>query len=342
VRFDNLRAYGKHIQSASPDHLMSVYLLISKNDHDLAGASKSLINSIFPDGKYSEMQVKPYSAENTQVQDILNELNTISIFAKKRIIIYKNIDRLNKDATATLESYFENPNPDVHFVLTAQSVNKGTKFYKKAEKQGVILDVPEEKAWQREKSVIRWLHEKINADGRQAEPRVVEVLVKQVGTEQNLLEQEIQKIYCYLGERTSITLQDVAAISSSVNVDSIWQLGESIFSFNLSEAMKCMKSNLEDGAPLLGLLRQLRSQYQTQLQICTILSTGLGKDEIVKHFRYLTGNILNKKIQEAQSYGLNRFKRGILQIDETELKIKSSAANLEFLAEMLIIKLATK
>lgn len=321
---------------------MPIYLLVSKNDHDLSEASQAIVKALFPKGDHSEMEVKSLPAENTQIQDVLTELNTINIFAKKRIFIYRNIDKLTKTATAALEDYIDKANPDVLLVLTAQSVNKGTKFYKKAEKQGVILDIPEEKPWQREKSVINWLHEKVQRDGKQAEPRALEALVKQIGTDQNFLEQEIEKIYCYIGDRKLITIADIASISSFVNVDSIWQLGESIFSFNVSDALKCMKSLLDDEVPLLTLLRQLRSQYQTYLQICTILAAGQGKDEVVKHFRYLTGNILNKKITEAQSYGLNRFKKGILKIDETELKVKSSAANLEFLAEMLVVSLATK
>ncbi len=341
MRYDNLRAFAKHIQSASPDHLMAVYLLVSKNNRDLTEASQSIIKSIFPD-KHSEMEVKTFQSEGLQVSELLNELNTLSVFVKNRIVVLHHADKLNKAASTALEKYFEKPNPAVKLIVTAQAVNRGTKFYKKAKVQGVILDMPEEKAWQKEKSCQSWVRERVFQDGRQIEPQAIAALVKQIGTDQDVLEQEVFKLYCYLGDRTTITLQDVSAICSFVSTESIWKLGEDIFHFNPGGAVKSIKSLLADGAPLLGLLRQLRSQFQTSFQICTILANGQGRDEIVKHFRYLTGNILNKKIQEAQGYGLERFKRGILVIDETELKAKSSGGDPDFLAEMLVVRLASK
>ena len=56
----------------------------------------------------------------------------------------------------------------------------------------------------------------------------------------------------------------------------------------------------------------------------------------------MKGMILDRHIQNAQSYGMQRFKAGLLKIDEAELKFKSSAQSPDVLMETLIIKLATR
>ena len=93
--------------------------------------------------------------------------------------------------------------------------------------------------------------------------------------------------------------------------------------------------------PLLSLLRQIRSQFQTDYQISCILAEGGGASEIAQNYPYMRGTILDKHIQTAKSYGKHKFKEGILALDETELKIKNSAADDNFLNELLILKLTS-
>lgn len=341
MRYDNLRAFVKHIQSSSPNHLMLLYLLVSKNDHDLSEAIQMIIRSVFPNGKYSKMEVGFFSAENIDFGAFQNELNTISFFAKKRIVILQHAEMLTSSQMKSIQRYFEKPNPQVYFVITAESVGKASEFYKRAEKEGVILDVAEEKSWQKKKNIELWLREKIYKEGRQIEPTALTALIKQLGTDQNLLEQEVNKLYSYMGEKVTITMQDVTAICSVLNIGTVWELGEAVFSFDGAKALNSMKSLLSDGSALIGLLRQLRSQFQTMLQIASILASGKGRDEITHHYRYLTGNILNKKILEAQKYGIHNLKKGILEIDDAELKAKNGMGDPYFLAEILKMKLTT-
>jgi DNA polymerase III subunit delta len=336
LRYDNSQAYAKHIKSAGAEHLAPVYLIISKNSRDIKEAVDQIKQLM------AHADIVRFSAEGLKLSVLIDELQTISAFSPKRVIILNQSEKLNKSATQTLSDYFSRPNPQVHFVLTASAVDKRTSFYKTAEKSGVILDIPEEKPWMRVKTVQRWLREKVYHDGKQIEPQACEGLMQQIGTDQDLLVQELNKLYCYIGERPVITVQDVCAISSSVNVDDIWKLGEAIFHFNVSLALEVFKALQDDGAPFLALLRQVRSQFQSSFQICTLLASGKGRDEVSKQFPYLTPHLLNKKLQVAQGYGMARFKLGLLTIDETEYKAKNSLDDDRFLGEMLIVKLSTK
>lgn len=336
MRYDNHQAYAKHVQSAGIQHLALVYLLISKNSRDIAEAV-DLIKKVV-----GNADVVTFSSEGIKMSTLLDELQTISAFSPKRVVILKDADKLKKPALQTLTTYFSRTNPQVHLVLTASSVDKRTAFYKTAEMTGVILDIPEEKPWMREKTVQRWLREKVYQDGKQIEPRACETLMQQIGTDQDLLLQELNKLYCYIGDRPVITFQDVCAISSSVNVDDIWKLGEAIFHFNVSTALEVFKALLGDGAPFLTLLRQVRSQFQSSYQICTLLASGKGRDDVGKQFPYLTPHLLNKKLQVAQGYGMARFKQGLLTIDDIEYKAKNSLGDDAFLGELLIVKLSTK
>lgn len=336
MRYDNSQAYGKHISSAGARHLALVYLIVSKNPREISEAV-DLIKEVL-----KGIEVITFSADALKLGHLLDELQTISAFSPKRIVILRQAEQLQKAGMEALISYFSRPNPQVHFVLTASAIDKRTSFYKAAEMSGVILDIPEEKPWMKEKTVQRWLREKVYRDGKQIEPQACEALTQQMGTDQDLLCQELEKLYCYIGDRPVITGRDVSSISSSVSVDDIWKLGESIFDGNATAAFEVFQNLLHGGTPFLALLRQLRSQFQSSLQICTLLASGRGREEVGKQFPYLTPHLLNKKLQVAERYGLASFRRGLLAIDEAEYKVKNSLGEEGILGEMLIARLATR
>lgn len=342
MRYDNLRAFQKHLQGAAPSHFSPVYLIISKNGHERKEARQSVIKAVMPDSAAGDCELNVFSGGDIPMFQLLNELNTISFFCKKRLVVIQEADKLAKEATSFLEGYYERPNPNVYLILSAEAVNKNTTFYKKSEKHGVILDCPEEKSWEKEKSIQRWVAEKVAADGRQIDPPTVQHLIKQLGHDQELIHNELEKLYCYIGDRGRITIQDIMAICSSVNVENVWQLGDAIFALDANGALRISKALVEDGQALLALLRQLRSQFESKYQICSLMNAGLGSGEVMKQFPYMKGQILNRNIQQAQSYGMGRFKNGLLAIDLVERQAKNSVADPDLLLELLIVKLTTK
>lgn len=291
--------------------------------------------------KCPEMCLQIFDGEKHSVESVLQELETLAFFAKKKLVVVFNADAYNKDATAKLEAYFASPNRAACLALAASTINRATNFYKKAEKVGVILDVAEEKPWEREKSVAEWLRGEVARQGKQIAHTTCQLLVKQLGTDQTLLHSELQKLICYVGERPQIEERDVSAICGSINNETGWQLGEAIFRHDAAAALRISKALLTDGVAIIALLRQIRSQFQTQYQIAGILAGGGGGAEVSQQFPYMKGTILERNLRQAQSYGMARFKKGLLAIDEAELQAKNSSADPEFLADLLIIKIST-
>jgi DNA polymerase-3 subunit delta len=163
--------------------------------------------------------------------------------------------------------------------------------------------------------------------------------VKQTGLDSSFLFQELEKLLCYIGDRQEITQQDVVKICHHQPSDTIWQLGEALFKRDSVSALFISQSLLIEGQSLLPLLRQIRSQFQTQLHICMMLSNGKSAHEVSQEFPYLKGNLLDRTLQQASRYGLESFKQGILAIDATELRVKNSYADEKLLMELLVIQL---
>lgn len=338
MKYSSLTAFEKHLESASP-HFSDIYSILAKEPFVRKKAEDCVKALVLKEETSPELAFQVFDAERHDVQMVLQELEMFAFFSKKRVIIVQNADSYDKASTLKLETYCSSPNRTVCLVLTAPSLNRATTFYKKLEKVGVVLDVPEEKPWEKEKSIAQWLHSEALKEGKQLSPQVSQILIKQLGTDQILLSSELEKLICYTGDRKVINEKDVSAVCPVINQENGWQLGEAIFRRETAVALRISKGLLNDGTVLIALLRQIRSQFQTEFQICNILEQGGTPADVSREFPYMKGMILERHVRQSQAYGIQRFKKGILAIDETEIQAKNSGIDADFLAERLMIKL---
>lgn len=338
MKFANLQGFEKHVEGKL---FANSYMIIGKDRFACKVAVDKLLAVVLAGQSNPAFCLKTFDGDRCSIESLMDELQSISFFSEKQVIWLDQADKLPKAATKTLEGYFQKPNPSVCFIVSATAVNHATNFYKYAEKNGVVLEFAEEKPAEKERSMTSWVSSTVASKGKSIEPQASQHLVKQVGTDMSQLHNEIEKLLCYIGDRSLITLKDIGEICSSINMENAWQLGEALFRRDAATSLRISKALLSDGTPLLSLVRQIRHQFQTEFQICSLLANGGTSHDITQLFPYMRGFILDRHIQSAQSYGMQRFKKGMQLIDETEVAAKNSSMDADFLAELLIIKLTT-
>lgn len=342
MKYDNRRAFEKHIESASPHHFSPLYLIIGKEISECKEIVNTLIHSLLGQKSRSDLSVSFYQGQELNGRDFFMDFQTDSFFSDKRIFCIQQCEKIKKPLLDHLEEQLGRLNRKNHLILTASILSKATTFYKKAEKEGVILELPELKPWEKEKKLTEWVGQQATALSKLMNYQVCQFFVKQVGNDELLLKQEWEKLLCYIGDKKEITHQDIRNISSYASTETIWQLGEAIFRRDGASAVRMASHFLTTGGALLPLLRQIRTQFQTEFQVCALLEQGKPASEITQQFPYMKGQILEHHMQLARSYGIGHFKQGLLLIDETEAKMKNTLIGEELLLELLIVKLTTK
>lgn len=342
MKYTNRRAFDKHLEGANPAHFAENYLIISKEPAERKEAVDLLTGYLLHGQMNSDLCLKSFDSERISADDLHSELHGLSLLSDKRVVVIHQAEKLPKSISSILEEYFSHPNHSVCLIISASSIHSNTNFYKKAEKAGVILDLAEEKPWEKEKSMKEWILQRAAKMEKKVDAQCAAFLLKQIGCDQSVVYNEFEKLCCYVGERVEITPRDIAAVCTKINLENGWQLGEAIFRRDAKMALRTVHALMEEGTAFLTLLRQLRSQFQTEFQVCSILAGGGTQQDVSQQFPYMRGMILDRHIQNAQSYGMQRFKTGLLQIDEAEMKFKSNALSPEILMEVLIAKLAKK
>lgn len=340
MRYDNLSSFEKHLEETEPSRFLPLYLILGKESFETQGAVKQLLKFLLPGHESGNKALKIVEGSQINENELAQSLYSAgSFFSKTEVLWIQQADSLKKSVQAKLEKYMSNPSPSLHLVLSAQNWLKNTTFYKAVDAAGAILEFRELKSWEKEKQLIDWVGRQAAAARKLMPYPVCQHFIKTIGLDQALVAQELEKLFCYCIEKKEIGMKDIQAISSCLNVDSIWSLGESIFKRDCAAALQSAHGILNNGQPLMPLLRQLRSVLQTDFQVCLLLHQGKQAPDITAAFPYMKGKILDQHINQARNYGLKGFKNGLMAIDQAEMKIKNSAIDDAIILELLILNL---
>ena len=323
MKLSNFRDFKSYLQR----ELSPVYLVAIADNFD----RRKVVENILQRAPKELTSLEP---ETVTAGNISGEFQSLNLFSKQRTILIRRAEKLNKDVIKAIEEYFDNINVDFCVIIEASKINRATRLYKKADKIGVVLDFAEGNSWEKDNNFVSWMMEELSAYGKSIKPDVCFYLIKGIGHNKSLLYQELQKILCFVGERQNIVLDDVRAVSAVFPMETIWQLREALWRRDASNALRIAR-NIEYEI-LLVLLAQLRTQFQTGLHVSSLLG---DKAAITKTFPYMKGRILENNIFLAQGYGLERFKKAIQAINNTEIELKNSSTDEKLLLEKLIMEL---
>ncbi len=339
MRHENLASLERYLESVPHEKKGLFFLVLSKEPHEVSSATELLLKTLLK-GEKEELALTVCEGASVDEEKLLEAFDSPSLFAKMPVFLIAHFDKSKKKVQEWLEKTLSDPsNRSLHVILTASSLPKTSALYKAFDQFGIIVDFPELKPWEKEKQMAEWVLSHGAKRGKAIPQNVCRLLVKLAGADRVLLAQEMEKLFCYCLEKPSITAQDVEMICTHEQHDTIWSLGEAIFQSDTAQALSIAKEFMSKNQPFLPLLRQIRAQFQTGYQLALLLAQGKESRDLAAEFPYMKGQILEKNIYQAKHFGLHRYKKGLLAIDETELKAKNSSANEALLLELLLLNL---
>lgn len=330
MKYTQFRAFEKHLQSAGSFQFPQVYCFIGKDSQERALALDALKKSLKID--------ETLRFETEAEKDFLRDLDTFSLFQEKRLLHFQVGEKLSKQTSAQLEKRMSHLSPLTYIVFSAETLSAKTSFYQAIEKAGVILEMGEEKPWEKEKSLAEWLLDKVTKEGKTISGDAVNLLVRGCRGSFAILCREWEKLLTYIGDHKAIQTQDVEAICYLDPVDSQWLLGEAILQRNSKLALEVACRMLDQGHAVFVLLRQIRHQMMTALQLVSAKETRQLELARAK-FPYLKGQMFERQLAACSGWGSDRLAFAIERIDDYEFKVKDAWDDPKLLLNMLILRL---
>jgi DNA polymerase-3 subunit delta len=162
--------------------------------------------------------------------------------------------------------------------------------------------VQEELATPDAKELPSWIQQRARAGKITIEPRAVQLLASYVGGNLRQLDNELEKLSLYAGQRP-ITVDDVNLMVSDASEAMIWNLTDALSQRNPAKAMQSLYALRRGDAHPIYLLTMIARQYRVILKVKDAMRTHAGANEydlskVVRESPYP----VKKAMQQAGSY----------------------------------------
>ena len=281
---------------------------------------------------FNEASKSVYDLEETTLDNALNDLDTYSFITDKKIVIIKNINKLEQDKfTEHLIKYLDNPNNDNLLILTTNKLNMTKKINKEIKNKTKYLKL-EANLESEIKNLLK---------GYKIDTKTINLLIEYSNNNIDIIKSECDKLIQYKENDKNITTTDIETLVVKHLGDSnnlVFDLVKYIASKDKRRAIekyeKLKEYNIDDMA-LTGLLE---SQLRLMKQIDILMDRRISKTEIAKNLSQHPYRV-EKTMELLRTVSKKELTKLIQNLSEMDYKIKSGKINSKDQMLMYIINL---
>lgn len=221
-----------------------------------------------------------YNLENTQVNTIIEDAETYSMFDDKKIIIIENSYIFTgkkglEQNIGLLENYLNNYNPDTILIFTAitEKLDERKKIVKQINKIGQVKNLVTNDI----KTFVKNTFNDYKISNND-----IDLLIERVGNNLSILNNEIEKIKIYKNDNKQITTNDIIDLTTkSIDTD-IFKFIDNIINKNKSEVLETYNELIKLGEEPIKIIVMLANQFRLMYQVKGLTKKGYSEKDIAK------------------------------------------------------------
>lgn len=296
------------------------------------------LTKIKKENNIETIQVSNYSLEETNIQDVLDDASTLSLFMGKKLIVCENAyiftsttGKEKEQNTKELEKYLENPNPDtiLVFIVRKEKLDERKKIVKKfKEKKGII-------ECNKLTNIKQFIQSEIKPF--EANSKIIQLLIDRVGDNLNILSQEIEKLKGYKDIDKVITEQDVLAITIKYIDTNIFTLIENIVNKDKKSALESYQEMIKLGEEPIKIMIMLANQFRIIYQARNLYKKGYSEKDIASNLSIHPYRI-KLALEKGRSFTDQQLLNYLDMLADLDIGIKTGTVHKEMGLELFILK----
>ena len=297
------------------------------------------VNKIIKDNNIDDVSISRYNLEEVLLKYIIEDANTTSLFDDKKLIIVDNsyifirtTKKVIEQDTDILIDYINKPNPDtiLIFIINNEKLDSVKKICKLMKEKGSI------KEFNTPTNINSYVLKLF--DDYKIDNNCINLLIKRVGTNLNLLKEEVDKLKIYKIDNKTITREDIINLTNQ-NIDTnIFTFIDNIINKNKSDALNTYNEMLKLNEEPIKIIIMLANKFRLMYQACELSKKGYSIDDIADK--------LNSKrypvqlaIEKGYRYDSNVLLKNLEELADLDTNIKMGLIDKEIALELFILKL---
>ena len=321
------------LAGGGPDPL---YLIYGEEDFLVEECVQAVVHHALDEGS-RQFNLDILYGSKSSVQEVIAHATAFPMMGERRVTIVRELDKLFQGRQDERErrvemfaSYLERPLESTVLLMLPEKPDFRTHLFRLLKQKATVVEC--RPLWDRE--IPGWVAERIRVHGGTASPEAVQLLQEYVGNSLRALENEIEKLSTYLGERNRITADDVAAVVGVTRGYTVFDLQDAIGEKDLGRALAILETMLNAGQNEQMIIVML-TRFNTQLWKLADAGRGgapaqLAKDVGVPEW------VLSKYRQFVRNYTLDQLESNFSHLLEADTVLKSTSRDSRGVLDLLV------
>lgn len=286
----------------------------------------------------NELNINNYDLDINSIEEIIDDAETLSLFASSKVIIVKNSNiftskkNIISHNTELLENYLNNPNPSTKliFIVETDKLDSRKKINKIIKKCGNIIEC--QPPTNLNKFVIDLLGD-YNID-----TNLTKLLIERVGNNLSILNQEIIKLKLYKQEDKNITKEDILNVTSKNIQPDLFLFIETLINKDIDKALSLYKELLIFNEEPIKIILMLANQFRIMYQSITLTQKGYTQKNIAELLDIHPYRV-KLAIEKGWQYHPDDLLIYLEKLADLDYQIKSGKIDKEIGLELFILNL---
>lgn len=311
----------------------NLYLIVGE-DQELVNF---YLNKIMNEIGLDEEKKIGYDMNTSSISDILDEVSMISLFSSEKVVIGYNFDisKISDNDRDYLIKYINNNSSnDRYIILIAGKVDGRSKDYKIFKDKFKIIDLLQV---DNNKDIYKYIEDYIKDRGYKIDKYNLDYLVELLGNDINNINNEIGKIFLYLGDDKAIGREVIDKLISD-NIDNImYEFTNAVLDRDYEKISKMYNDFKIENVGYDYLIGSLGNALRGALVIKMLCNQGNSNSEIAK-FIGKKEFYVKKMLERLYNYTVDDLCIMIDKLGIIDREYKSGKSNIDMLELYLLGK----
>jgi DNA polymerase-3 subunit delta len=285
-----------------------------ENSFTLSRALREYIEAF--ERSHGNLTIERIDGEDTEYDTIQRSLTSLPFLAAKQLVILRMPSK-NKQFMEQFEQLFGQIPDSTDVIIVEPKVDKRLNYFKYLKKQTNFIEFPELD----EQALSSWLVDSVKERDGVLNRNDARYLVDRVGSHQQLLDQEVQKLLLF---KPNITRESIDLLTEPVPQSSIFELLEAAFNGQTQKAAALYdEQRVQKVEP-----QQIIAMLSWQLHILAVIKTAGDRtvDQVAQESK-LSPYVIRKSQDIARRLSLAELKKMIAELVSIDSKMKRTLIN---------------
>ena len=306
----------------------SVYLLYGEEEYLIRQYRDRIKEAVLENG--DEMNYSKFQGSDIDLSSVREIADTLPFFQEHRIIVLEDT-KLFKKAN-DFSDYLDRMPDTTILVFAEKEIDKRNKLFKYVNKREIAVEMKPLNTGDMKKFIVL----KLRDSGKVIRESTAEYFLEQVENSLLNIDNELDKLIAYTGDRQEITCTDIDEVCSVLVTGQIFKMLDAVAGGKKREAMRLYHDLLALKESPMSILYLLTRHLNILLQMKTTKS-GLSGQELAKKIG-IPSFAVSKYRTQCRNFSAEQLKQMLTMCIETEYHFKRGKLHDQIGVELLLVQ----